>query len=119
MTVHFREDAKIPDERGNEGSPMIERVARAMCNATGPDEICGGPHPSGLWLEEGEPWWTGYADQARAAIAAMREPTAAMIAAMGEGFAVDPSWSDPAPHFAQRHRNAYRAMIDAALSESP
>jgi hypothetical protein len=35
------------------------------------DDRSGGPHPSGTWLDEGEPWWTGYVDVARAIIEAI------------------------------------------------
>ena len=83
---------------------MIERVARAMASASG------------------EAWWV-YPDQwgrrtwqtrdeymarARAAIAAMREPTEGMV---GEG--VECRQHDGGV------THIYRAMIDAALKEAP
>ena len=92
---------------------MIERVARAMASASG------------------EAWWV-YPDQwgrrtwqtrdeymarARAAIAAMREPTpqqcAAALAALDDGTVADPKAA------AWDATRAYRAMIDAALKEAP
>lgn len=64
-------------------SEMVERVARAMCDVSvrDPDDRSGGAHPSGIWLDAGDPWWVGYEDMARAAIAAMRGPTPKMIEA--------------------------------------
>lgn len=59
---------------------MIERVARALCTDREPDDVRGGFHPCGQQLDEGEAWWTGYCEQARAAILAMRNPTEAMVA---------------------------------------
>lgn len=50
---------------------MVERVARAICIGN-PDFKMGTDGEGGLL-------WEMYADQARAAIAAMREPTEAMI----------------------------------------
>jgi hypothetical protein len=66
---------------------MVERVARALCGCAGreADDLDGGPHPGGLWLDPGEAWWTGYEEMARAAIAAMREPTEAMMHAPSVG----------------------------------
>lgn len=53
---------------------LVERIARAICLANGenPDEICED------WMKEFS-GWRGYVEEARAAIAAMREPTGAMI----------------------------------------
>lgn len=84
---------------------MDERVARAMCLDRDPDDKSGGPHPLGLWLDEGEAWWTGYKDAARLAIKAMREPTESMLD-RGYGCLGDPRGDELA--------QAYRAMIDAA-----
>lgn len=78
---------------------MIERVARAICLADryNPDES-----------------WPVYEKQARAAIAAMREPTTSMSEAgcplpdnSGAPYCYDQSVID----------GAWRAMIDAALKE--
>lgn len=58
-------------------SKALEAAARAMCLDRDPDDVEGGPHPSGVWLDGGEPWWTGYKEQAQDAITtyleAMRE----------------------------------------------
>ena len=52
---------------------MVERVARALCWSNGmePDKSLGGDGENFLWME--------YVPQASAAIAAMREPTEAML----------------------------------------
>lgn len=53
---------------------MVERVARAMCvadNRRDPDDTSGGLHPLGQILDEGEPWWHGFVEVARAGIEAM------------------------------------------------
>jgi hypothetical protein len=58
-------------------SEMVERVAKAIAGTRGrdPEDLEGGPHPSGLWLDKGESWWRGDIEAARAAIEVMREPT--------------------------------------------
>ena len=73
---------------------MIERVARAICDATGEFS----------WDEEDEITRSEFRNEAIAAIEAMREPTEAMIEA-GHWH----SGSDAGPCFT--------AMIDAALKE--
>jgi hypothetical protein len=60
----------------------------------------------GQWLDEGELWWTGYADTVRAVLTAIREPSkavekAGMDAAGGDGAVLA----------------GYEAMIDAMLDE--
>ncbi len=82
---------------------MVERVARALCRHYGvdPDEVHGSPII--------DRWWEAYCDDARAAIAAMREPTEVMIA---EGDDVSPT--EIYPH-EKASRLRYQAMIDAAL----
>jgi hypothetical protein len=85
---------------------LITRVARAICDA----EWCTGHYDSGA-LSESERGVYGV--MARAAIAAMREPTAGMI---GEGesaasvYLAKPTNDEGVPH-------VWRAMIDAALNE--
>lgn len=80
---------------------MIERVARAMVAADS------GPEGSVLfdmhWAEFGD----GYLKTARAAIAAMRDPTEGML----DG--INPNWIDGGAV------QSYQAMIDAALEEKP
>ena len=72
---------------------MIERVARAICQA---DEQNGGP--SWEYVRSlGERGVSGYFDRARAAIEAMREPTEAMALAgieadMESGFGATMAW---------------------------
>lgn len=85
---------------------MVERVARAMfevghADAHGPDIY-----------EEQADWWR---ECARAAIAALREPTEAMIAAGWEGG----DWCKPtiSYHDDDAPQQCWRAMIDAALTE--
>ena len=66
---------------------MIERVARAMCAADGGSQEVDVHH---------------YRDMARAAIAAMREPTEAMTRTLWTGIPPKAAW---------------RTMIDAALGK--
>jgi hypothetical protein len=68
-------------------TPHIEKAARAMCVNRVPDNIDGGPHPGGPWLDEGEPWWTGYIEQATFALRTTLEPSEAEIEAAGWAFA--------------------------------
>ena len=70
-------------------SPLVERVARALCEDCGLD-----------WETATQEGWER---QARAAIAAMREPTEAMLEA---GRSTPPR---------TRCLEVYRAMIDEAL----
>lgn len=88
-----------------EQSIMIERVARAMARAN---------YPAATDNDIDE-MWEGWVKEARAAIAAMREPTPAMIdrfvsralqVQIGGGY----TWSDYA-------RDQWQTMIDAALQE--
>lgn len=93
-------------------SEMIERVARAILRAEhgGVDaDACYGYNSAGEFVPGGEGGktkphaWMWFKNHARAAIAAMREPTKAMLTA------ADPI-EDP-----DRHDDLWRAMIDAAL----
>jgi hypothetical protein len=88
---------------------MVERVARAICVADGvdPDMLCSG---LGNIIPEGETWtaWRVREKQARAAIAAMREPTEAMTSAVLKKLNSDPRWV----------AMDYRTMIDEALKGS-
>lgn len=83
---------------------MIERVARAICAAAGvgPDD------PAKNWrgTELEIPAWKQWENEARAAIAAMRDIT--------------PEMEDLYPPFVQKEEfmGSYRAMIDAALKGS-
>jgi poly-gamma-glutamate capsule biosynthesis protein CapA/YwtB (metallophosphatase superfamily) len=79
---------------------LVERVARAMFAANGPDG-------NRYWGEDPEQEWLTYVDDARAAIAAIRVPTVAMIVA-GHNLRIDPSYSA---------EEIYTAMIDAGLAE--
>lgn len=91
-------------------SEMVERVARAMCLGN-PDALVskyavtrddfGGF--SGSATGEMEPAWCGYVIKARAAIAAIREPTETMVEA---GRAIDTEC-----HI------SWQVMIDAALNK--
>lgn len=93
-------------------SEMVERIARVLCERSGknPDNTDGGSGFGGA-SRVGEPAWEAWADDARAVIEAMREPTEAMEAA---GDACDePSelgtCADASTHWA--------AMIAAALKD--
>ena len=93
---------------------MIERVAQAI--------YASNPFPDGLEFLEPEPW-RSCIDSARAAIAAMREPTGAMYMAGGD--------VSPSAHLADKDykpygtktigdmaaKAAWEKMIDAALEE--
>lgn len=69
---------------------MIERVARALCEAEGhkPDQLEPGD-AVGIdgYMGNGDPahfLWREWSDKARAAIGAMREPTEAMVLTQGK-----------------------------------
>lgn len=57
---------------------MVERVARAICTEQ-PGCKIGGRSPDDRNTLRGTPLWMSFASEARAAIAALREPTEAMI----------------------------------------
>lgn len=90
-------------------STMIERVARAI----------GGEENGAPGDEPGERW-RNWEPAARAAIAAMREPTDAQTHA-GREATRDPSGNmrEYAGITERDARDCYRAMIDAALEEKP
>jgi len=69
---------------------MVERVARELCRCDG--------YPEDLRYE-GKPMWASYVDRARNGIAAMREPTEAVLIA---GRCTTEHWA---------------RMIDAALND--
>lgn len=94
-------------------SDMLERCARALCIDRDPDNIQGGPHPHGLWIDEGEPWWTGYTVAARAVLEALREPTSDVLSA-GERALVHCS-----PVHWGRAKAVWQAAIDTALKDTP
>jgi hypothetical protein len=93
---------------------MVKRVARAICSAVdgrNPDHLiavyedrpCIG---GGIMLPIHKRDWESYLAQARAAIAAMREPTEGMLRA----------WPHYEPHNQPDEvREGYQEMIDAAL----
>ena len=89
---------------------MIERVARAICIEDGcdPDQIAVG---IGHRMPEGKsyPLWHARTQQARAAIEAMREPTADMVAI------ALPSLSCAYGHEPEDAAVVWAAMVDAAL----
>lgn len=82
---------------------MVERVARAICKAEGFD-------PNSTETTEAS-YWTTWEKHARAAIAAMREPTDGMELAAYAAERASPSSNLP-------YGIAYSAMIDAALMSS-
>jgi hypothetical protein len=91
---------------------MIERVARAICRESGedPDEMVSRVEGPGYIFPAQAQWLTRF-PFARAAIAAMREPTAAMKAATSPDRVRSEGSQE---HFAGL---LYRAMIDAALDD--
>ncbi len=76
---------------------MIERVARAICEAA----THMNPPPQSML-------WENYVAVARASIAAMREPTEAMI---------DAAWDNGRNDFECDPITTFPAMIDAALKD--
>lgn len=103
----------------------IEAVARALCAAKGqnPDEIRlfvfsrvvgygAGISPAVKPECFSRPSWYTFESEARAAIAAMREPTEAMLEAGGEAW-IAYTGDD------HEYEIVWRAMIDFALSPQP
>lgn len=106
-------------------SEMVERVARAICigRNTKPDQIYperdnrfgdGGITPNRVVHTPAHPMWWFYVGDAKAAIAAMREPTEKMVEIAellddpGSSLFGDPSHAYP-------HDDAWRVMVDEAL----
>ena len=93
---------------------MIERVARALCEIEGgmPGWTASGMGMPGP--EDNEPQWKLYEEEARAAIAAMREPTEAILKVIARDLPADGHGVEfvegDAPDY-------WRSMIDAALQE--
>ena len=77
----------------------LERAARALCSLDG--------NPENATME-GKPLWQDYLPEARAVVEAIREPSAAMLAA-------DPT--GPSGSFFPE--DVWRAMINALLDEKP
>jgi len=77
--------------------PMVEKVARALCRRDGPD-----PNEPN-WEDT---YWPAYADEAKDAIQAMREPTQLMLD-VGDAYA-DDGWGG---------ETTWRVLIDAALGK--
>lgn len=98
---------------------MIERVARAICR----EERQAGDSDAVYQAVE-EACWFGYVDFARAAIRAMREPTATMVEhaarTMHEAAGTTVAWSTLSPaskDFVRRlTRASFVAAVDAALT---
>lgn len=91
-------------------SEMVERVARVLCakDCCDPDE----PEYGFLGGSVSGYAWQGYVPQARAAIAAMREPTIDMQVAGTEQWLCEAAMEERSPA-------NWKAMIDAALGEVP
>lgn len=89
---------------------MIERVARAI-----------GGEENGAPVDEPGERWRNWEPAARAAIAAMRDPTEGMVRAGGAtevaGFDGEDDRNMPIGEY--EAEEAYRAMIDDALEEKP
>ena len=90
---------------------VVERVARAICRAMWGDDC---PLMTAAAFEEEH--WSQTLAEARAAIAAMREPTEAMVAAATHG---PPSGPVLHPASVRAPRAVWRAMVDAALAQPP
>ena len=102
-------------------SEIVERVARAICRAG----ICG---PKDHLDEQEDRSWRKFELEARAAIAAMREPTRVMVNAAWNDFEYSPTGTlirEPSTCHAEPNDDlscdtayeVWQAMIDAALKE--
>lgn len=83
---------------------MVERVARAICQS-----FITSDHQGDDIARVVETLWDEWIDEARAAIAAMREPTEAMT----DCSVITPDGFQPYPNTCE---TVWIAMIDAALS---
>lgn len=92
-------------------SEMVERVARAICIEFGGDPDVAAVNARDVVTRQ----WQTFEVSARAAIKAMRMPTAAMLEDAGvmDGYEYDNTKSD------EHHIDWWQAMIDAARSETP
>jgi len=91
---------------------MVERVARALAEFAPTPGFDAAQRQA--WIDE---YWTGYEDEARAAIAAMREPTEEMVrAGIGALAVADYGMPEYGPEDAAEM--TFSAMIDAALTSS-
>lgn len=97
-------------ERGPHNE-MVERVARHLCDDDNDMVYAADDFPPAASGYPEAPVWTLYVDEARALIGLMREPTPAMVSA-GESTTCDHGESNCGA------RNAWEAMIDAALADS-
>lgn len=88
---------------------MIERVARALVLS----EFGCDP---GTKARDGRPLWEFHVGKARAAIAAMREPTEAMKEAPDNAGIADDDEYSIGEFYAEQ---IWQAMIDAALAQNP
>lgn len=93
---------------------MIENVARAICIANRDD-------PDKVWLCIGERQnvigWQEYEADARAAIAAMREPDRCAVKAMCKAMSPEHRPTFEWVSAAEKHRIRWRAAIDRVLSD--
>ena len=93
-------------------SEMIERVARAICEANGrdPDELCADYMMEKDRVAAGNPAreWEIWEDDARAAIAAMNPPTEAMV---------HQGWSRSGSS-KERVRTIYAVMVEEGLARN-
>ena len=100
---------------------MVEKVARAICEAQGDDPDYlepGDAHGIDAYFSDGEPAfrrWKNYIREARAAIEAMREPSNAILKAGYEAMFADEWTGRQAPMMGA----GFDAMLSAALSEQP
>ncbi len=90
--------------------PMVERVARAMFAHEHGGDKASIDRGAAAWEHDGNL----YLELARAAIAAMREPTDAMVIAGAQHIA---GIQHPISDTAGDTKGRWRAMIDAALAE--
>jgi hypothetical protein len=102
-------------------SEMLERVARALCQADG----CSSDAVLGIVPDIGSvppadivaPAWRRYVDKARSAIVAMREPTNDMLEAGAFYFIVDGEAGPTLEAEISLARSTFRAMLEVALKD--
>jgi hypothetical protein len=88
---------------------MIERVARALCDALEVGAVASCVRDGALCQRQSPPYECDSFIQARAAIAAMREPTSDMAMAVHFKFGAD--------FDGNKGREVWQSMIDTALEE--
>lgn len=88
--------------------PALERAARALCELAG--------NPPGATMD-GKPLWMSYLPEARAVLAAIREPTENMGFAANEATPIDTGAGFNCRVSTREAGLIWQAMINAALDD--